>query len=1038
MRRAVYTAWGWRVALTLLLLGLDAGSVNGSRTGQETAVSLAVSATPQVCESKTINYITHTLPQQCLRTAWTSPAPIAESPNSTATAAATGTATSSVNPELTAPHEPQANDYSSDASQEPETAEMEDLSSSTFMSFEEWKEMMLRKSGDPANIKGGRRQQEPREPRADRDAAGITHGDLDSLGDDSEITLDFDALNEKVSEITAASSGEADAQASGTAKEDQVFYDDGKTQYYRSKDAGKTCKERFSYSSFDAGATILKTNPGAKNAKAILVENKDSYMLLECRAKNKFVIVELSDDILVDTVVLANFEFFSSMIRKFRVSVSDRYPVKMDKWVDLGTFEARNSRDIQPFLVEHPQIYTKYIRIEFLTHYGNEYYCPVSLLRVHGTRMLDSWKDPPDGDDVDQIDAPAQEEEIPEIQEPQQPSSKEPEPSGATQENDTDTQRVVESGISPWEEPNIFYNLTLEMCAFRSPTTGDPTPVSSNADRNNSIPAGHSNTSTTAQSSVETVAHETAQPTNTSSLSTTQSQSSVRSQPTSVSSSANSSGSPSSQPTNSNTSNTASQKTLSSVRVESAETPQTPPTAKTGAAKPTNATSTTPRTNKTSAASSAASSPTVQESFFKTVTKRLQHLESNTSLSLQYIEEQSRFLQEVLLTIEKKQISRVDAFLNTLNRTVLTELRNVRTQYDQIWQSTVIALETQREQSQREIVALSTRLNVLAEEVVFQKRMAILQSFLLLSCLVLVIFNRGLVGPSPPPTLSYNNNSSLMSSPSPPPPRRAVDNPSMAHHDLTSSPSPPPLTAASHQQSLSSAGSGARYYNSDKALPLTPTSPDFIAGHSRRQNGGATTPLQPPIIRIDGIDVAVPSPPPPPPAAAAAGTTASLSSSYFDDQHDGATILDQEDSLLLMMTPPRSLSSSSTSNRRREISEEPLVPASAAAAVKVGNTKELEEQDSASPETPPSHSQQPSAIISQRQSDISIPSPLKEEDEEEDEYDAEKGKEAMTGLKAQEKEESDHDQTGSNMQQQQLLSKGLPGGGSSDGGGGGG
>jgi hypothetical protein len=70
-------------------------------------------------------------------------------------------------------------------------------------------------------------------------------------------------------------------------------------------------------------------------------------------------------------------------------------------------------------------------------------------------------------------------------------------------------------------------------------------------------------------------------------------------------------------------------------------------------------------------------------------------------------------------------------------------MRNVREQYEQIWQSTVLALESQREQSERDIVALSTRLNLLADEVVFQKRMAIVQAILLLSCLFLVIFSRG-------------------------------------------------------------------------------------------------------------------------------------------------------------------------------------------------------------------------------------------------------------------------------------------------------
>lgn len=40
--------------------------------------------------------------------------------------------------------------------------------------------------------------------------------------------------------------------------------------------------------------------------------------------------------------------------------------------------------DLRPFY--------RYIRIDFLSHYGNEYYCPVSLLRVYGLTQLEEWK----------------------------------------------------------------------------------------------------------------------------------------------------------------------------------------------------------------------------------------------------------------------------------------------------------------------------------------------------------------------------------------------------------------------------------------------------------------------------------------------------------------------------------------------------------------------------------------------------------------------------------------------------------------------
>ncbi|KAG5455672.1 MAG: hypothetical protein BJ554DRAFT_4829, partial [Olpidium bornovanus] len=100
-------------------------------------------------------------------------------------------------------------------------------------------------------------------------------------------------------------------------------------------DAHKRIKERFNYASFDCAAIILSTNPEAKGSTAILIGNKDQYMLNKCSAK-KFVVIELCDEILVDTVAIANYEFFSSMFRDFQISVSNRWPPKQDGWVDLG------------------------------------------------------------------------------------------------------------------------------------------------------------------------------------------------------------------------------------------------------------------------------------------------------------------------------------------------------------------------------------------------------------------------------------------------------------------------------------------------------------------------------------------------------------------------------------------------------------------------------------------------------------------------------------------------------------------------------
>jgi hypothetical protein len=158
-----------------------------------------------------------------------------------------------------------------------------------------------------------------------------------------------------------------------------------------SEEQGKLYQDRFNFASFDCAATIVKTNKEAKGANAILVENKDSYLLNECNAQNKFIIIELCEDILVDEVLIGNYEFYSSMFKDIRISVSDRFPAT--HWMVLGEFEAENIRKLQTFKIENPLIWAKFLKIEFLTQYGNEFYCPISSVQVHGKTMIEQLKE---------------------------------------------------------------------------------------------------------------------------------------------------------------------------------------------------------------------------------------------------------------------------------------------------------------------------------------------------------------------------------------------------------------------------------------------------------------------------------------------------------------------------------------------------------------------------------------------------------------------------------------------------------------------
>lgn len=456
------------------------------------------------------------------------------------------------------------------------------------------------------------------------------------------------------------------------------------------------------------------------------------------------------------------------MLRTFRVSVSDRWPVKVDKWKDLGVYEARNSREIQAFLIENPQIWARYIRIEFLTHYGKEYYCPLSLVRVHGTRMLESWKDTEANNDEDE-DADEEDPEdgfVPEavaevihvtsteVQAVHVTVSDQAEPTESHTPREVQKDKTpVEAHLTPLPIPASPWNKSIllepEILVIQSKSLCMPSDApESILTRQAAVENESSGSKTTMQVPPSPAMISTAFTDN------------------GITSSSLAFTGPSAQQTLSENKASLASTSLTQETHESSKTTQDSSHSTTQLSsttpvtnKPQNFTSTN-KTRSTNTASGSASLPTIQESFFKAVSRRLQLLETNSTLSLKYIEDQSKMLREAFLRVEKRQLQKTTDFLENLNTTVLTELRVFRQQYDEIWQSTVISLESQREESRREILAISARLNILADEVVFQKRMSIIQSVLLLLCLGLVIFSR--VSSAEPLGFSLHNRRSRM------------------------------------------------------------------------------------------------------------------------------------------------------------------------------------------------------------------------------------------------------------------------------------
>ncbi|XP_055007758.1 SUN domain-containing ossification factor-like isoform X2 [Boleophthalmus pectinirostris] len=213
----------------------------------------------------------------------------------------------------------------------------------------------------------------------DQTSSGTTETDSNVGSKDPEDIPTFDEWKRKVMEVEKEKTVTTHTSTNGAAHP-----------------VKKVQKNFNNYASVECGAKILGANPEAKSTSSILKENMDLYMLNPCSNKIWFVI-ELCEPVQVKQLDIANFELFSSTPKDFLVSISDRYPT--NKWLKLGTFHARDERTVQSFpLDEHlyakyVKMFTKYIKVELVSHFGSEHFCPLSLIRVFGTSMVEEYEE---------------------------------------------------------------------------------------------------------------------------------------------------------------------------------------------------------------------------------------------------------------------------------------------------------------------------------------------------------------------------------------------------------------------------------------------------------------------------------------------------------------------------------------------------------------------------------------------------------------------------------------------------------------------
>jgi hypothetical protein len=149
-------------------------------------------------------------------------------------------------------------------------------------------------------------------------------------------------------------------------------------------------RDRFNYAAFDAGAKLLSTSEGMKKGNSILIADDDRYMMVPCTHPSKTFVIQLSEDIILDEIELANFEHYASSIKEFEVLGSATHPTT--SWMQLGTFLALPTTQKQLFSLPGKE-WVRFIKIRWISHYGEEYYCTLTYLKVYGMTMLETFRE---------------------------------------------------------------------------------------------------------------------------------------------------------------------------------------------------------------------------------------------------------------------------------------------------------------------------------------------------------------------------------------------------------------------------------------------------------------------------------------------------------------------------------------------------------------------------------------------------------------------------------------------------------------------
>ncbi|KAK4685673.1 hypothetical protein P7C73_g4470, partial [Tremellales sp. Uapishka_1] len=251
-----------------------------------------------------------------------------------------------------------------------EQAEKED-----FVSFEEWRK--IKQAEEDAGEESDDDEDDVPHPAITKEAPVVSE-DRSKNGSDQK-HHDRSSMDNVLSEIQNQTSQSSPSAAQTLSN----------TSIPPSAPSPPPQHNRYNYASPDCSARIHSASPQTQNPSSLLHKSRDRYMLTPCKANEHWVVVELCDEIRIESLEIAVWEFFSGVVREVVVSVGGEDD---GAWEEVGKFVGKNVRGHQTYTLDSPTSFHRFLRLDFPSHYGSEYYCPVSQLKAFGMNQMEAFK----------------------------------------------------------------------------------------------------------------------------------------------------------------------------------------------------------------------------------------------------------------------------------------------------------------------------------------------------------------------------------------------------------------------------------------------------------------------------------------------------------------------------------------------------------------------------------------------------------------------------------------------------------------------